>query len=193
MCSVARPSCPSPAWRSSCSTARWPRSSPAVSARCRRGSTSSATDFATPRSRPRWPTFSRERPSARARAIRRPAAGGRLSLLRRGAQPGADHAAVAELRSFLTKDLGIDWRWGERWFMRLLLDGDQASNNGNWQWIASVGVDPAPAFQRIFNPARQQERFDPGGAYVREYVPELAGVPDEHLAEPWTMPGDVQG
>jgi len=100
---------------------------------------------------------------------------------------------VAELRSFLTKDLGIDWRWGERWFMRLLLDGDQASNNGNWQWIASVGVDPAPAFQRIFNPARQQERFDPGGAYVREYVPELAGVPDEHLAEPWTMPGDVQG
>jgi deoxyribodipyrimidine photo-lyase len=94
--------------------------------------------------------------------------------------------------SFLTKDLGIDWRWGERWFMRLLLDGDQASNNGNWQWIASVGVDPAPAFQRIFNPARQQERFDPGGDYVRAYVPELAGVPDEYLAEPWTMPGDVQ-
>jgi deoxyribodipyrimidine photo-lyase len=94
--------------------------------------------------------------------------------------------------SFLTKDLGIDWRWGERWFMRLLLDGDQASNNGNWQWIASVGVDPAPAFQRIFNPARQQERFDPGGDYVRGYVPELAGVPDQYLAEPWTMPGDVQ-
>jgi deoxyribodipyrimidine photo-lyase len=94
--------------------------------------------------------------------------------------------------SFLTKDLGIDWRWGERWFMRHLLDGDQASNNGNWQWIASVGVDPAPAFQRIFNPARQQERFDPGGAYVREYVPELAGVPDAYLAEPGSMPVDVQ-
>jgi deoxyribodipyrimidine photo-lyase len=94
--------------------------------------------------------------------------------------------------SFLTKDLGIDWRWGERWFMRLLLDGDQASNNGNWQWIASVGVDPAPAFRRIFNPARQQEQFDPGGDYVREYVHELATVPDEYLAEPWTMPGDVQ-
>ena len=75
--------------------------------------------------------------------------------------------------SFLTKDLGIDWRWGERWFMRLLLDGDEASNNGNWQWIASVGVDPQPAFRRIFNPARQQERFDPDGAYVRRYVPEL--------------------
>ena len=75
--------------------------------------------------------------------------------------------------SFLTKDLGIDWRWGERWFMRLLLDGDQASNNGNWQWIASVGVDPQPAFRRMFNPERQQARFDPDGDYVRRYVPEL--------------------
>ena len=94
--------------------------------------------------------------------------------------------------SFLTKDLGIDWRWGERWFMRLLLDGDEASNNGNWQWIASVGVDPQPAFRRIFNPSRQQQRFDPTGAYVRRYVPELAGVPDDYLAEPWTMPPEVQ-
>jgi deoxyribodipyrimidine photo-lyase len=94
--------------------------------------------------------------------------------------------------SFLTKDLGIDWRRGERWFMRLLLDGDEASNNGNWQWIASVGVDPQPAFRRIFNPARQQERFDPDGTYVRRYVPELAGVPDAYLAEPWTMPAEVQ-
>ncbi len=94
--------------------------------------------------------------------------------------------------SFLTKDLGIDWRWGERWFMRMLLDGDEASNNGNWQWIASVGVDPAPAFQRMFNPTLQLRKFDPDGAYVREYVPELRDVPDEHLAEPWTMPEDVQ-
>jgi deoxyribodipyrimidine photo-lyase len=94
--------------------------------------------------------------------------------------------------SFLTKDLGIDWRWGERWFMRWLLDGDEASNNGNWQWIASVGVDPQPAFRRIFNPGRQQARFDADGAYVRRYVPELAGVPDEYLAEPWAMPDDVQ-
>ena len=75
--------------------------------------------------------------------------------------------------SFLTKDLGIDWRWGERWFMQWLLDGDQASNNGNWQWIASVGVDPQPPFRRMFNPARQQARFDPEDAYVRRYVPEL--------------------
>jgi deoxyribodipyrimidine photo-lyase len=94
--------------------------------------------------------------------------------------------------SFLTKDLGIDWRRGEDWFMRMLLDGDQASNNGNWQWIASVGVDPQPAFRRIYNPALQQERFDPDGRYVRRYVPELAGVPDEYLAEPWRMPREEQ-
>jgi len=94
--------------------------------------------------------------------------------------------------SFLTKDLGIDWRWGERWFMRHLLDGDQASNNGNWQWIASVGVDPAPAFQRMFNPTLQQQRFDPGGDYVRRYVQELADVPDRYLSEPWKMPDEVQ-
>ena len=94
--------------------------------------------------------------------------------------------------SFLTKHLGIDWRWGERWFMRLLLDGDEANNNGNWQWIASVGVDPQPAYRRIYNPARQLASHDPGGEYVRRHVPELRDVPDEYLAEPWTMPAEVQ-
>jgi deoxyribodipyrimidine photo-lyase len=94
--------------------------------------------------------------------------------------------------SFLTKDLGIDWRWGERWFMRLLLDGDEANNNGNWQWIASVGTDPAPVFRRIYNPARQRESYDPDGRYVRRYVPELAGVPDEHLDEPGAMAPELQ-
>jgi deoxyribodipyrimidine photo-lyase len=94
--------------------------------------------------------------------------------------------------SFLTKELGIDWRRGEAWFMRLLLDGDEANNNGNWQWIASVGVDPQPYFRRIYNPARHMERFDPDGAYVRRYVPELRDVPDEHLAQPWNMPDEVQ-
>ncbi len=94
--------------------------------------------------------------------------------------------------SFLTKDLGIDWRWGERWFMRLLIDGDEASNNGNWQWIASVGVDPQPPARRIFSPTRQQRRFDPHGEYVRRYVPELRPLPDEFLAEPWTMPAEAQ-
>ncbi len=94
--------------------------------------------------------------------------------------------------SFLTKDLGIDWRWGERWFMRWLVDGDEANNNGNWQWIASVGADPAPVFRRIYNPARHAERYDPAGAYVRRYVPELRDVPDEHLGEPWRMPDELQ-
>jgi deoxyribodipyrimidine photo-lyase len=94
--------------------------------------------------------------------------------------------------SFLTKDLGIDWRWGERHFMRLLIDGDEASNNGNWQWIASVGVDPQPVFRRIYNPARHQERFDPHNRYVRRYVPELRNVPDRFVREPWTMPSELQ-
>jgi deoxyribodipyrimidine photo-lyase len=89
--------------------------------------------------------------------------------------------------SFLTKDLHLDWRVGERWFSRLLLDGDPAQNNGNWQWIASVGVDPAPAFRRMYNPTLQGRRFDPDGAYVRAHVPELADVPDHRLFEPWTM------
>ena len=94
--------------------------------------------------------------------------------------------------SFLTKDLGIDWRWGERWFMRWLVDGDEANNNGNWQWIASVGTDPQPAFRRMYNPALHQRRFDADGRYVRRFVPELRDVPDEYLSEPWTMPADVQ-
>jgi deoxyribodipyrimidine photo-lyase len=95
--------------------------------------------------------------------------------------------------SFLTKHLGIDWRLGERWFMRLLLDGDPASNNGNWQWIASVGVDPQPAFRRIYNPARHAERFDPGGDFMRRWVPALRPVPGWYLREPWRMPPELQG
>jgi deoxyribodipyrimidine photo-lyase len=94
--------------------------------------------------------------------------------------------------SFLTKQLGVDWRAGEAWFMRLLIDGDQANNNGNWQWTASVGVDPQPVFRRLYNPTLHQQRFDPEGTYVREYVPELSRVPDRYLAEPWTMPEQVQ-
>jgi deoxyribodipyrimidine photo-lyase len=94
--------------------------------------------------------------------------------------------------SFLTKDLGIDWRWGERWFMRMLIDGDEANNNGNWQWIASVGVDPQPPYRRIYNPARHQERYDPDNEYVLRYVPELGPVPDKYMREPWTMPDEIQ-
>ncbi len=89
--------------------------------------------------------------------------------------------------SFLTKDLGLDWRQGERHFMRHLFDGDEANNNGNWQWIASVGVDPAPVFRRLYNPTSQAARYDPTGAYIRRHVSELARVPDAHLVEPWKM------
>ena len=94
--------------------------------------------------------------------------------------------------SFLTKDLHLDWRAGEAWFARLLLDGEPAQNTGNWQWIASVGADPAPAFRRMYNPARHQERFDPDGAYVRRWVPELRDVPAARLSEPWRMSEDEQ-
>ena len=74
---------------------------------------------------------------------------------------------------FLTKHLFIDWRWGERYFMQKLVDGDLASNNGGWQWSASTGCDAVPYF-RIFNPVTQSERFDPKGDFIRNYVPELA-------------------
>ena len=94
--------------------------------------------------------------------------------------------------SFLTKDLHLDWRHGEAHFMRHLLDGDEASNNGNWQWIASVGADPAPYFRRILNPTTQQKRHDPDGDYVRRWVPELRDVPPELLAEPWKMSDEEQ-
>jgi deoxyribodipyrimidine photo-lyase len=75
--------------------------------------------------------------------------------------------------SLLNKELQLDWRAGEEHFARLLLDGDPAQNNGNWQWIASVGTDPAPYFRRMYSPERHQERFDPDGDYVRRWIPEL--------------------
>jgi deoxyribodipyrimidine photo-lyase len=94
--------------------------------------------------------------------------------------------------SFLTKDLHLDWRRGERHFQALLLDGEPAQNNGNWQWVTSVGVDPAPYFRRMFNPILQQRKFDPDGVYVRRWVPELRDVPGARLAEPWRMSDDEQ-
>jgi deoxyribodipyrimidine photo-lyase len=85
--------------------------------------------------------------------------------------------------SFLAKDLLIDWRWGERYFMERLLDGDLAPNNGGWQWAASTGCDPQPYF-RVFNPRLQGEKFDPEGEYVRHWVPELSEVPASHIHAP---------
>ncbi|AHM72918.1 deoxyribodipyrimidine photo-lyase [Yersinia hibernica] len=86
--------------------------------------------------------------------------------------------------SFLVKDLLIDWRKGERYFMSQLLDGDLAANNGGWQWAASTGTDAAPYF-RIFNPTTQGERFDKDGVFIRRWLPELAAVPDSDIHQPW--------
>lgn len=88
---------------------------------------------------------------------------------------------------FLTKDLFIDWRWGESHFMRHLIDGDLAQNNGGWQWSASTGTDAAPYF-RIFNPTSQSRKFDPTGAFIRRYVPELAPLDDDDIHDPSSLP-----
>jgi deoxyribodipyrimidine photo-lyase len=93
--------------------------------------------------------------------------------------------------SFLVKNLLIDWRWGERWFMQLLIDGDPAANNGGWQWTAGTGTDAAPYF-RIFNPITQSKKFDPDGKFIRQWLPELHLIPIEFVHEPWKMPVDVQ-
>ncbi|MHA6963499.1 deoxyribodipyrimidine photo-lyase [Zobellella denitrificans] len=85
--------------------------------------------------------------------------------------------------SFLTKDLHIDWRWGEAWFMSRLIDGELAANNGGWQWAAGTGADAAPYF-RVFNPTTQGERFDPDGDFIRRWVPELAEVPAAAIHAP---------
>jgi deoxyribodipyrimidine photo-lyase len=93
--------------------------------------------------------------------------------------------------SFLVKDLLIDWRWGERFFMEHLIDGDAAANNGGWQWTAGVGTDAAPYF-RIFNPVLQSQRFDPDGVYIRRWLPALQNVPTAYIHNPWTMPAVQQ-
>ena len=88
--------------------------------------------------------------------------------------------------SFLSKDLGIDWRLGEQYFAAQLNDFDLSANNGGWQWAASTGCDAQPYF-RIFNPVTQSERFDPDGKFIRRYVPELANVSNKHIHAPWLM------
>ncbi len=93
--------------------------------------------------------------------------------------------------SFLTKDLGIDWRLGERYFADHLIDYDLSANNGGWQWAASSGCDAQPYF-RIFNPVTQSEKFDPEGRFIRRYVPELAKVPDRYIHAPWGLPKGEQ-
>lgn len=92
--------------------------------------------------------------------------------------------------SLLAKNLLIDWRKGEQWFWDCLVDGDVASNPGNWQWVAGSGLDASPYF-RIFNPVTQGERFDGAGDYVRRWVPELADLPDKWIHEPAAAPKDA--
>lgn len=87
---------------------------------------------------------------------------------------------------FLSKHLFIDWRWGERFFMQHLMDGDFAANNGGWQWSSSTGTDAAPYF-RVFSPIRQSQRFDPEGHFIRRYVPELAVLEGRAIHEPWKV------
>jgi deoxyribodipyrimidine photo-lyase len=89
--------------------------------------------------------------------------------------------------SFLTKDLGLDWRWGERYFAEQLNDFDLSANNGGWQWAASSGCDAQPYF-RIFNPVSQSEKFDADGKFIRKYCPELAALNKKQIHAPWEVP-----
>ncbi len=103
-------------------------------------------------------------------------------------QTGFMHNRVRMIvASFLIKDLLIDWREGERWFRDTLVDADPASNAASWQWVAGSGADAAPFF-RIFNPITQGEKFDPEGAYVRRFVPELKDMPAKFIHKPFDAP-----
>ena len=90
--------------------------------------------------------------------------------------------------SFLVKDLHQEWTLGARWFMQHLVDADLASNNHGWQWVAGTGTDASP-YYRVFNPVTQGKKFDPDGAYVKRWVPELRDLPPRYVHEPWTAPG----
>jgi deoxyribodipyrimidine photo-lyase len=92
--------------------------------------------------------------------------------------------------SFLSKDLLISWTAGARWFWDTLVDADLASNTLGWQWVAGCGADAAPFF-RIFNPTTQGIKFDPGGAYVRRWVPELVRLDAAWIHQPWAAPPPV--
>ncbi len=109
--------------------------------------------------------------------------------MRQLAETGFMHNRVRMVvASFLVKDLHVHWKFGARWFMRTLRDGDLASNSLNWQWVAGCGADAAPYF-RIFNPVTQGLKFDPDGAYVRRWIPELRDLDGRTAHEPWKHGG----
>jgi deoxyribodipyrimidine photo-lyase len=91
---------------------------------------------------------------------------------------------------FLIKDLGIDWRWGERYFALHLNDFDLSANNGGWQWAASTGCDAQPYF-RIFNPVTQSEKFDPDGKFIRRYLPQLSRLDNKQIHAPWKLSSTI--
>lgn len=106
-------------------------------------------------------------------------------------QTGYMHNRVRMIvASFLVKNLLTHWHEGEKWFWDCLVDADLANNSASWQWVAGSGADAAPYF-RIFNPVTQSEKFDADGEYVRQYVPEIARLPDKFLHKPWTAPDDI--
>jgi deoxyribodipyrimidine photo-lyase len=93
-------------------------------------------------------------------------------------------------RFLLTKNLRLPWQEGAHWFWDTLVDADLATNSLGWQWTAGCGADAAPYF-RIFNPILQGERFDPNGAYVKRWCPDLAGLPEKYIHQPWTAPSEI--
>ncbi|MFY8238038.1 MAG: FAD-binding domain-containing protein, partial [Ilumatobacteraceae bacterium] len=88
--------------------------------------------------------------------------------------------------SFLVKDLHVPWQWGAKFFMKHLVDGDIASNNHGWQWTAGTGTDASP-YYRVFNPTTQSAKFDPTGSYLREWIPEIAGLDNASIHEPSSL------
>jgi deoxyribodipyrimidine photo-lyase len=150
-------------------------------------------DFATRNFQPRYDKFPWRKDTKALKAWQRGETGypmvdaGMRQLWRTGWMHNRVRMIVA---SFLVKHLLLDWREGERWFWDTLVDADPANNTSSWQWVAGSGADAAPYF-RIFNPTTQGEKFDPQGKYIREYVPELAKLPDNEIQEPWKASADV--
>ncbi len=106
-------------------------------------------------------------------------------------QTGTMHNRVRMVvASFLVKNLRLHWHFGQRWFWDCLIDADLASNSASWQWVAGCGSDAAPYF-RIFNPVTQGQKFDPDGNYIRQYVPEIAALPNKVLHAPWTAKAET--